>query len=149
VRGRGANGRPRALAIDPLRPEPAQDASDEEKSQYNTLIAHENAHARLCQDVFDLVSDKLIKEVFGKFLSPFAFDLPDEKCTREEIEKAIDEQLKAKCAALGEEAKNKINEQMHSASSKLDEGTTAKANKSSSGDVWVDPHTEARIIVPK
>lgn len=43
---------------------PGEDATAEEKKRHEVLVAHENAHRDLCKEVFDLISDKIIKDVF-------------------------------------------------------------------------------------
>lgn len=106
-----------------LPPEPGEGATEVEKQQFQTLKSHEDAHVQLCKDVFDLVSDKIIKDVFSKFPKTFTFDLPADKCTNEEIQKALDEQLSTKALELGKEAADRIEEQMKEANAKMDEAT--------------------------
>lgn len=56
---------------------PGEDATPEEKKKHEVLVAHENAHRDLCKEVFDLVSDKIIKDVFKTFPKEFKFPAGD------------------------------------------------------------------------
>jgi hypothetical protein len=111
---------------------PAADASQDEKNNYAVLKAHEEGHAKICREVFEIVAKKIIEDVFKAF--PRSFQLTVSACTDAEIKKRQDEALKVLCDGLSKSAEDKIREQLDKVNAAYDSatnnGTTGADGKS-------------------
>ena len=108
---------------------PGNDASQADKKKYAVLKAHEEGHARICREVFEIVAKKIVDDVFKAF--PRSFQLTVNPCTDAEIKKQQEETLKALCDGLSKSAEDKIREQLDKANHAYD---TATHNGTTGGD---------------
>jgi hypothetical protein len=104
-----------------MPPAPAADAPEAEKKAYAVLKAHEEGHAKICREVFEIAAKKLAEDVFKAF--PKSFRLDVDPCTAEEVQKRTDAAVKALADGLCEQLIMKLHEVCEAAGKSYDAAT--------------------------